>query len=263
MIKLVATDMDGTLLNSQKELPPDFTAWVERHPEIRVVIASGRQYHTLYEAFGGVRDRLIFIAENGNLVFEGERVLYKNVMAEADILRCIRTAEALPGVTPILCGVRSAWTVHAPPQVEREARMYYRRLTFTGDLAACVREDEIVKIALYIEGYRAGETVSRFQGIGAHLRPVVSGPDWIDISNDNASKGAALRSIREHYGIRREECMGFGDYMNDYELLQECGESYAMANACQELRESARYTTASNDEDGVMRVLRTLDGPGD
>ncbi|MBQ6985849.1 MAG: HAD hydrolase family protein, partial [Oscillibacter sp.] len=49
MIRLVATDMDGTLLNSRKELPPDFEAWVVSHPGIRVAIASGRQYYTLYD----------------------------------------------------------------------------------------------------------------------------------------------------------------------------------------------------------------------
>ena len=46
-IKLVALDMDGTLLNSKKEKPAEFIPWVEKHPEIKVVIASGRQYYTL------------------------------------------------------------------------------------------------------------------------------------------------------------------------------------------------------------------------
>ena len=258
MIKLIATDMDGTLLNSRKELPADFEAWVISHPDIKTAIASGRQYYTLYDNFGPVRDSLLYIAENGALVFERGEVLYRNVMTASDALECLRTAAAMPGVSPILCGVRSAWMIHAPENVEREARMYYHRLRFPEALETALEEDEIVKIALYIEGFRAAETVSAFRTLEPGLQPVVSGPDWIDIANASVSKGAALRSIQARYGIAPEECMGFGDYMNDYTLLEACGESYAMANACAEIRALAKHVTASNDDDGVMKILRTL-----
>ena len=258
MIKLVATDMDGTLLDSQKNLPPDFETWALAHPEIRVAIASGRQYYTLYDNFGPARDHLLYIAENGALVFEHGEVLYQNIMETPDVLECLRVTAGLPGVSPILCGVRSAWMAHAPEAVEREARMYYRRLLFPETLESVIGEDRIVKVALYIEGYRAAETVSRFRSLEPRLKAVVSGPDWIDIANASVSKGAALRNIQARYGLSPAECMGFGDYMNDYTLLQSCGESYAMSNACDEIRALAKHLTASNDEDGVMKVLRTL-----
>lgn len=258
MIKLVATDMDGTLLDSRKQLPPDFETWVEAHPGIRVAIASGRQYYTLYDNFGAVRERLLYIAENGGLVFENGAVLYRNVMEASDVLECLRVAAGVAGVSPILCGVRSAWMAHAPEAVEREAKMYYRRLAFRETLESVAGEDDIVKVALYIENYRAAETVSQFRTLEPRLHPVVSGADWIDLANASVSKGAALRSIQERYNISPAECMGFGDYMNDYALLQACGESYAMANACDAIREVAKHLTASNDEDGVMQVLRTL-----
>ena len=90
------------------------------------------------------------------------------------------------------------------------------------------------------------------------MSAVVSGPDWVDLANASVSKGAALQGIQERYRIPPENCMGFGDYMNDFTLLQACEESYAMANACPELMAAAKYLTASNDDDGVMRVLRTL-----
>lgn len=258
MIRLVATDMDGTLLNSRKELPPDFETWVETHPQIRVAIASGRQYYTLYDNFGKIRERLLYIAENGALVFENGAALYRNVMEASDVLECLRVTSGLPGVSPILCGVRSAWMAHAPEAVEREAKMYYRRLEFRETLESVVGEDDIVKVALYIENRRAADTVAQFRVLEPRLKPVVSGADWIDLANASVSKGAALRSIQERYDISPAECMGFGDYMNDYTLLQSCGESYAMANACDGIREVARHVTASNDEDGVMKVLRTL-----
>ncbi|MBR3569735.1 MAG: HAD family phosphatase [Oscillibacter sp.] len=259
MIKLIAADMDGTLLDSRKNLPPDFEAWVESHPEIRVAIASGRQYYTLYGNFSpAVRDKLLYIAENGALVFERGETLYRNVMETADVLACLRAAQGLPWVYPILCGVKSAWTVRAPENVEAQARTYYRRLAYLETLESALGRDDFVKIALYVEGYKAAETVSRFRGLEPRLHPVVSGPDWIDVANASVSKGAALRSIQGRYGIAADECAAFGDYMNDYALLQAVGESYAMANACAELKAVAKYVTASNDEDGVMKVLRAF-----
>ena len=73
-IKLVAIDMDGTLLDSQKKMPEDFIPWVQSHPEIKTVIASGRQYYTLEHDMFPIKDSLIFIAENGGLVFEKGKI---------------------------------------------------------------------------------------------------------------------------------------------------------------------------------------------
>ena len=87
------------------------------------------------------------------------------------------------------------------------------------NLESVVGEDEIVKVALYIEEYRAADTVSQFRALEPRLKPVVSGPDWIDIANASVSKGAALRSIQERYAISPTECMGFGDYMNVFNAL--------------------------------------------
>lgn len=92
-IKLVALDMDGTLLNSKKEKPAEFIPWVEKHPEMKVVIASGRQYYTLEKDFMEIRDKLIFIAENGGLVFEKGEVIFKDEMDKQDVLNCIDLIE--------------------------------------------------------------------------------------------------------------------------------------------------------------------------
>jgi hydroxymethylpyrimidine pyrophosphatase-like HAD family hydrolase len=74
-IKLIALDMDGTLLDSKKNLPPDFIPWVKSHPEIMTVIASGRQYHTLAKDFYLLKNELIFIAENGGLVLKNDEII--------------------------------------------------------------------------------------------------------------------------------------------------------------------------------------------
>ena len=95
-------------------------------------------------------------------------------------------------------------------------------------------------------------------GIPESIAPVLSGDSWIDVANRSVSKGSAIEAILENLHIKKEEAMAFGDYLNDYELLLSCGESYAMENAHPKLKKIAKHITASNDEDGVMKVLRQI-----
>ena len=71
-IRLIAVDLDGTLLNGRKEIPPDFVPMVEAlYPRVRFVLASGRQYFNLAAMFASVADKLFYFAENGGLIFDG------------------------------------------------------------------------------------------------------------------------------------------------------------------------------------------------
>ena len=98
----------------------------------------------------------------------------------------------------------------------------------------------------------------------AIARALVTGPSIIcmdePLSNLDAklrvSMRTEIRRIQQKLGISAAECMAFGDYLNDCELLQAVGESYAMENAHPALKALARHIAPSNDENGVMRVVR-------
>ena len=257
-IKLIALDMDGTLLDSKKRLPPDFMDWVKRHPDIKTVIASGRQYDTLARDFAAVRDQLLFVAENGGFVFEKGEIIYSNEMQKKDVRRCLEWVSDIEGLTPIACGAKSAYMKPAKDFICREAGIYYTRLQMTDDVCGAALEDNIVKIAVYVEEKRAEQAMRHFAQFGEHLSVVLSGDSWIDLSNRTVNKGVAVAAIQKRYGIAREESMAFGDYLNDVGLFKSCGESYCMENGHPDLRAMAKYVTSSNDEDGVMNVLRRI-----
>ena len=254
-IKLVATDMDGTLLNNRKEMPAGFIPWVKAHPQIRTCIASGRQYYTLLDDFTEIADQLIYIAENGGFVFEHGEMIYSNPMEEDVLRQFLSLAGQIPGATPILCGARSAYMPFCPPAIEAQGHMYYHHLEFLENPASCIGQDVISKVTLYIEQQRAPQSLSFLSALPDSVHPVVSGTDWIDINNASVNKGSAIRAIQQKYGILPEECMAFGDFMNDYDLLQACGESYAMENAYPELKAVARHLAPSNEEEGVLKIL--------
>ncbi|MEE3489137.1 MAG: HAD family hydrolase [Bulleidia sp.] len=258
MIRLVALDMDNTLLDSRKRLPVDFMDWVRSHPEIKVVIGSGRQYFTLRDNMQGIEDLILYDAENGALVFDQGVNIYCDAMQKEDILAVLDEMEKIPDTAVILCAVQSAYMQHSFPEAEEQAQIYYHHLTFLEDLRQCPEMDEVVKVTAYFRNHDSEKWVK-----GIHLRdavhPAVSGPDWIDFNNSSVNKGTGIRMIQKKYGITREESMAFGDAMNDLEMLQACEESYAMKNGMEELKKAAKHVTEySNDEDGVMRVLRTL-----
>ena len=90
------------------------------------------------------------------------------------------------------------------------------------------------------------------------MKAVLSAESWVDVINANVNKGNAIKVIQDIYGISPEECVAFGDYMNDYEMLRNCGESYAMENAHDEIKKVAKYIAPSNDDEGVMQVLKKI-----
>lgn len=254
-IKLVAMDMDGTLLDSNKRLPVDFMDWVRAHPNIKTVIASGRQYYTLVNDFLPIRDQLVYVAENGGLVFENEEILYSNEMQMEDVHNCLERIDAVRGLTPIVCGAGSAYMRPVQEHIRREAEMYYARLQQTEDLCEAASRDTIVKIAIFVDEKMAEAAMNHFKDIPEHLAAVLSGDSWIDIANRSVNKGVAVAAIQKKYGIAREASMAFGDYLNDTELLKSCEESYCMENGHPDLKALAKHVTDSNDNNGVMKVL--------
>lgn len=257
-IKCIATDMDGTLLNDKKEKPKEFDKWVLAHPDIKVVIASGRQYYALRRDFEDIAEHLIFIAENGGLVFEKEQILYENIMSYEDVCRCLALAEQMDNVTPVVCGVESAYMNPNVGEANVQGLLYYYRLQLTDDLYAAARQDKIVKVAFYITNHEAEKYFEEVRDKSEGILTVLSGTDWLDLSNETENKGNAMRAIQEKLGILPSECMAFGDYLNDYSLLEACEESYCMENGHPDLKALAKHIAPSNEENGVMQVLETL-----
>ena len=86
----------------------------------------------------------------------------------------------------------------------------------------------------------------------------LSGDMWLACMAVGVSKGSAIRILQESLQIRPEETMAFGDQLNDVEMLKQAYYSYAVENARPEVKETARFLADSNEDDGVLKVLRLL-----
>ena len=256
-IKLIATDMDGTLLDSKKNLPVDFYDWVKAHDKVKFVIASGRQYRSLDREFVPVHDKLIYIAENGALILKNDEVLHCDALSTEDVIYCFDLIDKLPCGKALASGVKSAYIENPNEHEWHVVSTFCGKIDRVDNINEAVKDDQIVKIAIYYKDKDAEAHLSDYDVLPERIKPVLSGDSWIDLSTSTVSKGAAMKVIQDKLNVSPSNCMAFGDYFNDVDLLEACGESYCMKNAHPDMFQYAKYVAPSNDESGVMQVLKS------
>lgn len=262
-VGLVVCDMDGTLLTSDDAIPDAFWPLLERLRErgATFVPASGRQYATLARSFASAEADLAYVAENGSLVVHDGEVVSKTTV-EPELVRqvtaALRAAPDAPDLGVVVCGVESAYIERRDPAFVTETEKYYARLQVVDDLTAM--RDEVLKIAVFVFGEAERLAATTFAPIARTHQVVVSGVNWIDIMHAEVDKGRAVRALQAALGVPPERTVVFADYLNDLEMLDAAAWSFAMANGHPAVRERARYLAPSNDEHGVVTVLRRLLG---
>ncbi len=262
-IRLIATDLDGTLLHSDKSIPDGFLNAVDVMHAMgaAVVIASGRQYSNVLQLFENLADKLWFVCENGAVVYRGRERVHVSEINPEHLRGPIEAIRSIPTAHGVYCCPFTGYTEPCSPAVLAGIRKYYFRLNVTPDAENAALGDTICKFAVNDSEDAAKNllpVLSKFSG--RHIEAVLSGPEWVDIMNTGTTKGSAVKIIQEKLGISPDECAAFGDYDNDTPMLRQCGRSFAMDNALPSVKAAARQTIASNDEDGVMTELRRIFG---
>ena len=258
MIKLVAADMDGTLLNSKKELPKKLFSTIDQlhKNKIKFAVASGRQYYNLLKLYQDIADKVTFIAENGAVVFDQGEIIFYDEIAYDNVVAVVHAVNQIDHAYPVLCGLESAYVqAISNDEFNRHVDMYYTRCERVSDLLAAAKKDRICKVAIYDSVDAETNTYPNLPAFKERFKVVVSGHQWVDVMNASVNKGIAIKMLQKKYDIHYDETMTFGDYLNDYEMMQVCRHSYAMANAHPDLKAIANYEAPSNDEDGVITVL--------
>ncbi len=256
-IKFIAADMDGTLLNENSELPSQFFNVFDQLKDRNILFAaaSGRQYYSLLDTFSPIKNDMIFIAENGTLVMHQGQELYSCTMPKEDIRELVSLARTIENAHIVLAGIQSAYIETKDPQALEEFSKYYHRCQYVEDLLN-VSNDDFIKIAIcHFDGSEEKIFPIINQSFGSSHKVVVSGKIWLDVMNNSASKGDAIRKLQQRLGFTYEQTMSFGDYLNDTELLQESYYSYAMENAHEKIKELARFHAPSNRDEGVITTI--------
>lgn len=258
MVKLIATDMDGTFLNDQNQFPEDFYSVFDQLKQRGIIFgaASGRQYYNLAERFHDVQDDMLFIAENGSyVVYKGEEI-YSNTLNKEDVIELIQTARKIDGIHIVLCGKKSAYFEPLEDKAMTEIVKYYAKRQVVNDLLQV--DDEILKISILDFNGAESNSFTYFNEYKEKLQVTIGGYVWLDIMNAGSNKGIAMQKVQEFFNIQAQETMVFGDYLNDLEMMEQAYFSYAMANAHDRIKKVARFQAKTNNESGVTEVIKEL-----
>jgi Cof subfamily protein (haloacid dehalogenase superfamily) len=264
-IRLIAADMDGTLLDDDNELHEHLWPLVRELARRGIVFcpASGRQYFNLLARFAEVADDVVFIAENGTYVVGHGREISSDCLALDVVARLVGAVRELSArglaVGAVVCGKRSAYIERRDAPFRAEIDKYYTRLEVVDDLQA-VADDEVLKVAVFTFESAADDVFPALAAFRSTHQVVVSGEHWVDIMSPTANKGTGIEHLQATLGITREQTMVFGDFLNDLEMMDTAAYSFAMDNAHPELRARARFVAPSNSENGVVRTISAVLG---
>jgi Cof subfamily protein (haloacid dehalogenase superfamily) len=249
--------MDGTLLNNNGELPKDFfktlNALLARN--VLFVAASGRQYFTLSDNFSAAKDKIVFAAENGSMVVHKGKELYSKTISKNIIHNFINDARKIQACNIVLCGKNSAYIESDEPEFVGQVKKYYHKNKSVKAFEDV--QDEILKISIYdMKGSSNNSNKILSPSWEEVFQLSVSGDKWLDIGRKDMNKGVAIKFLQDKFGIKENETMVFGDNYNDIHMLQSAYHSYVMENAPEGVKKYGRFAAGSNNEDGVVQVIK-------
>ena len=273
-IGIVALDLDGTLLDSQKRLSEANRSALERAAAegVQVVPTTGRFFGMMPAVVRDLPFVRYAITVNGAEVYD--RVEDKVVVREEIPLdMAIGIMEILDGFDIIYDCYRNGWgwitaalqqkaDEYTPDEHYLKAVREFRHPVpeLKAHLRATAAEGDVQKVMLFAR--KDGDTTSVLEGIrrevGARfpdIRITASTRNNLELNIASANKGRALGRLAEYLGLTLANCMAFGDGLNDLTMIEAAGVGVAMANAVDEVKRAAKVVTDSNDEDGVAKTV--------
>lgn len=229
LIRLIATDLDGTLLEKDGTLPKDTFEVVEMLFEcgIRFAASSGRQYGNLARMFAPVADKMAFVCENGAFCLVNGQEAGAIAIPAKTADEIIADIEACH-MNLLISGKHTCYMLD---QNRKYTDDITYRLRNTVTIVSSVKEiaEPILKISGQIDTGVAALAPAFLEKWGNRVTATVSGRDWFDFTI--ANKGMGMECLMQHMGLQKEEVAAFGDNFNDESMLDLVGHPFIMEKA--------------------------------
>lgn len=257
-IKLILCDLDGTILDSSKQVPTGFDHVFQQLQKkgIALGMATGRPYANIKLKFKEAADQMSCVAENGGCVTYQGKLIHSEHIEKKLCDSVVHKCRILKNCGAVLCALNATYIENREEHMIAACQEYYPNLIIVDDLLAV--EDEIVKISVRDFIDSKIHTGPAFANFDVRLDSASSDKHWLDIMNKGVSKSKGMDILCARMGITADQVMAFGDEMNDYELLSKVTYSYAMGNAVDQIKNVCRYVCESNDNDGVMKTIKSV-----
>lgn len=257
--KLIAVDIDGTLLNDKRELTEGNIEAIREAVDKGVIftIATGRPVQGVVNFIEALKRDIPFITYNGAMVITGKsrEIIYERKLNEDDA-RIIINWGREHGSTVMVWKNNNLYVTALDERAER-----YRNISKVE--AIPIKDlDEVVKGGVSkVLWYNDVDKINEHQKIiGQYISENVnyhtSMPYFLEFNDKLASKAIAMENLGRHFGIKQNEMIAIGDGYNDLSMIEYAGLGVAMDNAPDEIKQRADFVTLSNNEDGVAHVIR-------
>lgn len=265
-IKMIVTDMDGTLLDEKGEFDRDRLKNILDEldkREIRFVVATGNEIHRMRLLFGDLLERVTLIAANGARIFDKNEILLGTCWSQDLVAQVLSYFEGRERDVHLVVTAENGAFVKMGtifPMIEKVmtaemAQEFYRKINFVEAL----RPDDfpqVLKMSMMVNEQVAVQATRQLnQDFEGTLNAVTSGYGAIDILQKGIHKAWGLKQLMQKWKIQEQDIMAFGDSENDIEMLQLAGISYAMENADPRVKTVANHLAPANTEAGVLTVL--------
>ena len=286
MYKLIAIDLDGTLLNSQGEISDENRLYLKKAIDrgIEVDLASGRPIDSVENLSLEIGANRYLISGNGAVVYgiQEKEILYNKFLSKAQVLNIIKMCKD----NSIYCNVYTENEIIAE-SLNYNILFYYRenankdeekrtKINIVNDMYKYIESSQVEK---YLKITVCDDSQLIFNSILRKLK-TISDVDVLDVShmsrkiikdgteriqieyfyteitNRNVNKWEAIKYIIEKDGIAPEEVVGIGDNINDKEMIEYAGLGVAMGNSSPDVKAVAKIVVADNNSDGVAEAIK-------
>lgn len=261
MYKLVAIDLDGTLLTEDKQVTARTKAAIKaaREKGVQVVLASGRPHAGMMHVLEEVGINTI---EDYVICFNGANIL--NVKTHENVYKNTITGEDLHEVNELAMkrglhfhafGQDGLFTEKMNKYTDHEAEI--NKIDIQQRAMNTVLPDEdIIKVMIVDSEENLDKLEKELPGSFHDKYSVVRSYKWfVEFLNPKANKGVAITELASQLGISMDEVMAFGDAGNDFEMVKAAGMGIAMGNAFDYVKDIAQYVTDTNNNDGVAKAI--------
>ncbi len=258
--KLLAFDLDDTLLNEEHKISPRNVEMLRRAAGegLIITIATGRMFRSALPYARQLGINVPLITYHGALIRKadgGETIWHRPVPLEA----AIRVAEyALERRYHLNLFIDDVFCI---PEENEYTRAYqtlsHVEFKYIGNPVAYLRREKVLPTKINIVAFEGMDLImEEMTAAFAHQVTITQArPEFLEITHLEATKGIALRHLAEEAGIKREEVAAIGDSLNDISMLEYAGTGVAVANAREEVKGVAQVITLSNLEDGVAHFI--------
>ncbi len=265
--KLLCIDMDGTLLNSKKEITEKNKQYLRKAQEagVKVVISTGRLFTSAdyYADLVGIKAPII--SANGAFIREKDenKVIYKSLLGKDNceiILKVLKKYDLIPNFHTSNAILTEGSNPHIQMYLKTnkdhpaDKRIEIQTVIDWSQVFESYKEELLKCIAIDMDYEKVAKAKEELSAV-EQLEVVSSSSNNFEVMCSGVSKGRGVEILAAYYNIKREEIICIGDNENDASMIAYAGLGVAMGNADEEIKTMAQYVTASNDEDGVAEVI--------